>query len=60
MTRHLSPSLLVTVHSLHGSSEQLGHLHLCLVQLLTGIYEFFTVHGYLREHLACAGMKKWT
>ena len=45
--RHRSPALFVAVDSLNGDSEQLGHLPLGLVQCLSVMDEFFTVHGKL-------------
>jgi len=45
--RHRSPALFVAVDSLNGGSEQLGHLPLGLVQCLSVMDEFFTVHGKL-------------
>jgi hypothetical protein len=45
--RHRSPALFVAVDRLNGGSEQLGHLPLGLVQCLSVMDEFFTVHGIL-------------
>ena len=47
--RHRSPALFVAVDSLNGGSEQLGHLPLGLVQCLSVMDEFFTVHGQYQE-----------
>ncbi len=49
MGRHRPPSLLVALDSLAGGSEQLGHLSLGLVQRISVMAKFFTVHGPYRE-----------
>jgi hypothetical protein len=43
--RNRPPALFVAVDSLNGGSQQLGHLPLGLVQCLSVMDEFFTVHG---------------
>ena len=45
--RNRPPSLFIAVNRLKGSSEQLGHLFLCLVQFLAKVVELFAVHGKL-------------
>ena len=48
MAWHLSPSLLVTMHSLNRCAKQLGHLLLRLVQFFTDVLEFFIIQGCLQ------------
>ena len=49
MGRNGSPALFITVHSLNGRSQKLGHLKLGLTKHLTVLFEFFTIHGQLPE-----------
>ena len=47
--RHRSPPLFVAVDSLNGGSEKLAHLPLGLVQCISVMDEFFTVHAVFRK-----------
>lgn len=49
MGRYGSPALFITVYSLNGRSQQLGHLQLGLAYNLTVMFKFFAVHGQLPE-----------
>jgi len=43
--RNRPPALFVALNRLNGGSQQLGHLPLGLVQCISVMDEFFTVHG---------------
>ena len=44
MGRNISPSLLVTMNSLHCYSEQFGHLFLRFTKFFPGSSKFFGIH----------------
>ena len=49
MGRYGSPALFITVYSLNGRSQKLGHLKLGLTKYLTVLLKFFAFHVYSQK-----------